>query len=45
LALVPVLAVVLALAISWWRHRDDPRWYDREAAEADEQELDEILEG
>ncbi len=45
LAVVPVLLVVLALAVNWWRHRDDPHWYDREAEEAEQKELDEILNG
>ena len=45
LALVPVVLIVLALAINWWRHRDDPDWYDREAEEGERKELDEILKG
>jgi hypothetical protein len=45
LALVPILVLVLALAINWWRHRDDPGWHDREAEEAEQKELDEILNG
>jgi len=45
LALVPVVLIVLALAINWWRHRDDPEWYDREAEESEQSELDEILNG
>ena len=42
---VPVIGVVMALAISWWRHREDPHWYDREADEEEQREIDEILEG
>ena len=45
LTIVPVLVVVAALAINWWRNRDDPRWYDREAEEAEQREIDEIVEG
>jgi len=45
LAAVPVLVVAVALAINWWRHRDDPEWYDREAEEKEQKELDEILNG
>ncbi len=45
LALVPVVVIVLALAINWWRHRDDPDWYDRDAEEDEAKELDEILNG
>ncbi|HEV7616123.1 MAG TPA: hypothetical protein VGO36_07820 [Solirubrobacterales bacterium] len=37
--------IVLALAINWWRHRDDPGWYDREAEQSEAIELDEILKG
>ncbi|HEY5943359.1 MAG TPA: hypothetical protein VIT89_10940 [Solirubrobacterales bacterium] len=45
LAVVPILLVVLALAVNWWRHRDDPHWYEREAEEVEQKELDEILNG
>jgi hypothetical protein len=44
-AATPVFLVALALAINWWRHRDDPHWYDREAEEKERRELDEILNG
>lgn len=45
LALAPIVLIVLALAVNWWRHRDDPDWYDHEAEQSEAIELDEILKG